>query len=77
MGGIYTPHTPLKGSRHMARRDECVFSIIFASRHMAGAFSGGSGGIDTPRAPVAGVSVTSFPDESQFESVKKQRFSVT
>ena len=30
---------------------ECMLN--YKSRHMAGAFSGGSGGIDTPRAPVA------------------------
>ena len=58
MGGIYSPHTPLKGSRHIARREERKILAILASRDMAGAFSGGSGGIDTPRAPVTGVSVT-------------------
>ena len=61
MGGIYSPHTPQKGSRHIARHDECRNFDDFGSRDMAGAFSGGSGGIDTPRAPVTKVSVTSSP----------------
>ena len=58
MGGIYSPHTPQKGSRHIARREEWRNLDNFGSRDMAGAFSGGSGGIDTPRAPVTEVSVT-------------------
>ena len=61
VGGIYSPHTPQKGSRHIARHDEYRNFDDFGSRDMAGAFSGGSGGIDTPRAPVTKVSVTSSP----------------
>ena len=60
MGGIYSPHTPQKGSRHIARRDEGRNFDDFGSRDMAGAFSGGSGGIDTPRALVPSSSLTFF-----------------
>ena len=34
MGGIYSPHTPQKGSRHMARRDKWRNFEDFGSRHM-------------------------------------------
>ena len=68
MGGIYSPHTPQKGSRHIARREEWRNLDNFGSRDMAGAFSGGSGGIDTPRAPVTKVSVTSSPTNQNLKT---------
>ena len=74
MGGIYSPHTPQKGSRHIARRKEWRNFGDFGSRDMAGAFSGGSGGIDTPRAPVTKVSVTSSPTNQNSKVFQAENF---
>ena len=61
VGGIYSPHTPRKGSRHISRLSDCNI-CSFTLRDMAGAFFGGVGGIDTPRAPVSQASTNFSPD---------------
>ena len=60
-GGIYTPRTPRKGSRHIARAKIIKIPTFLTSRDMAGAFLGGVGGIDSPHALVSELSVTSSP----------------
>ena len=48
VGGFIPPTPPLKGSRHMARREECAFSIILECAIWQEPFRG-RGGIDIPR----------------------------